>query len=104
MVIVDRLRYQAAVILEYSDSVHPASPVDAWVEMRGTRWDTILNVAKLKSSSENDAPAFEQLAAKLPAARLRKGLEQFALERQQIREHGERVRQAASEQRRNDKA
>lgn len=101
--IVDRLRFQAAVILDYSDSVQPASPVDAWMQMRRTRWDTVLNLSRLRPSPENDAPAFDRLAAKLPAARLRQGLEQFAAERQQVREHAERMRKA-SKQNRDDKS
>src|SRR5258705_1737917 len=47
LVIVDRLRFQAAVILDYSHSVQPTSPVDAWMQMRGTRWGTVLNLSML---------------------------------------------------------
>lgn len=86
LVIVDRLRLQAATILEYSDSVYPSTPVEAWLHMQGTRWDATLNLARFRPGPDTEAPAFERLLAKLPAARLRRGVEQFAAERTQVRQ------------------
>jgi hypothetical protein len=82
LVLANRLRRQAAVLLTTQPSVSPSAPREAWAALRGTRWEQIIELddgddAKPASHARFDAVAgaLEQCIIRLleecPEARAR---------------------------------
>lgn len=53
LLLANRIRREAAVILRRHSKVHPARPSAAWESLRATRWESYLDLDAIRASAEN---------------------------------------------------
>lgn len=98
VLIADRIRFQAAVMLKYSGGVYPSTPGDAWERMEGTRWGTFLNLSRIAQNLGSETNSyFERIFATLTGQRLDSGVQSFSRGRERLRERAQASKRESSD-------